>query len=211
MEVLRRGAKGEDVKRLQSLLKTHGSPGLAVDGDFGPATETAVRHFQSEHKLAVDGVVGPQTWAALTGGTPPVPHEQRIKQAVAFFSKHWSQAQAIGIVANLDAESGMDPGIHQQGGGPGYGLAQWEGPRQLEFQRWAHRSIEGSSFDQQLEFVQYELTHTESDAGDSLKHDKTAEDAAETITRKYERPAKVNEAVAYRRTLAKQIESRIAH
>jgi peptidoglycan hydrolase-like protein with peptidoglycan-binding domain len=168
MVVLRRGAKGENVKRLQSLLRSHGSPSLVVDGDFGPATEAAVRHFQSEHKLAVDGVVGPQTWAALTGGTPTASHEQRIKQAVAFFSKHWSREQAIGIVANLDAESGMDPGIQQHGGGPGYGLAQWEGPRQLEFQRWAHRSIKGSSFDQQLEFVQYELTHTERSAGNKL-------------------------------------------
>src|SRR3954468_8734956 len=109
MVVLRRGAKGEDVKRLQALLRSHGFPNLAVDGDFGPATEAAVRRFQSEHKLAVDGIVGPQTWAAL-GATDP--HERRIKQAVSFFQKEgWSRERAIGIVANLDAESGMDPHI----------------------------------------------------------------------------------------------------
>ncbi len=68
--VLRRGAKGEDVKRLQALLRSHGFPDLAADGDFGPATEVAVRHFQSERKLVVDGVAGPQTWAALTPGSP---------------------------------------------------------------------------------------------------------------------------------------------
>jgi peptidoglycan hydrolase-like protein with peptidoglycan-binding domain len=87
MVVLRRGAKGEDVKRLQALLRSHGFPNLAVDGDFGPATEAAVRRFQSEHKLVVDGVAGPQTWAAL-GATDP--HEQRIKQAVSFFSPSYS-------------------------------------------------------------------------------------------------------------------------
>jgi putative chitinase len=65
--VLRRGAKGEAVKRLQSLLRSHGFPGLAVDGDFGPATEAAVKRFQAVRKLAVDGVVGPRTWAALEG------------------------------------------------------------------------------------------------------------------------------------------------
>jgi peptidoglycan hydrolase-like protein with peptidoglycan-binding domain len=39
--------------------------GIAVDGDFGPATTRAVRRFQSEHGLSVDGVVGPATWSAL--------------------------------------------------------------------------------------------------------------------------------------------------
>ena len=63
--VVQRGANGEAVKRLQALLRTHGSPDLAVDGDFGPATEAAVKRFQSAHKLTVDGIVGPQTWAAL--------------------------------------------------------------------------------------------------------------------------------------------------
>jgi putative chitinase len=65
--VLQRGAKGEAVKRLQALLRSHGSPDLAVDGDFGPATEAAVKRFQASRKLAVDGIVGPQTWAALDG------------------------------------------------------------------------------------------------------------------------------------------------
>lgn len=64
--VLRRGAKGEDVKRLQALLRSLGSD-LAVDGAFGPATEAAVRRFQTDRKLGVDGIVGPQTWAALEG------------------------------------------------------------------------------------------------------------------------------------------------
>jgi len=208
MEVLRRGAKGEDVKQLQTRLRSHGFPTLAVDGDFGPATEAAVRHFQSEHKLVVDGIVGPQTWAAL--GVPPDTEEQRIKEAIAFFRKQgWSCEQAIGIVANLDAESGMDPNIQQGGGGPGYGLAQWEGARQLDFQQWAHHSIHGSSFEEQLGFVHYELTHTESRAGTALKRTRTADDAAEVVTRDYERPADTAGAVVRRRRLAKEIEARI--
>jgi len=61
------------VTELQDLLNTHGA-GLGVDGDFGPATFTAVENYQSSHGLSVDGIVGPDTKASLDGtGTPPTP------------------------------------------------------------------------------------------------------------------------------------------
>ena len=47
------------VARLQKALK------LTPDGDFGPATEAAVRRLQARHGLTVDGVVGPATWSLL--------------------------------------------------------------------------------------------------------------------------------------------------
>lgn len=62
---LKRYSKGETVKLLQDLLNLKGY-GLKVDGDFGPATEKAVKDFQAANKLTVDGIVGPKTWAALT-------------------------------------------------------------------------------------------------------------------------------------------------
>lgn len=61
---LRRGAKGEYVFELQTLLKKDGSE-LEIDGIFGPGTQSAVRAFQKRHKLQVDGIVGPKTWAEL--------------------------------------------------------------------------------------------------------------------------------------------------
>ena len=57
---LRRGARGDAVKQLQSKLKLP-SP----DGIFGPGTEAAVRQFQRDHGIVPDGIVGPKTWAAL--------------------------------------------------------------------------------------------------------------------------------------------------
>jgi peptidoglycan hydrolase-like protein with peptidoglycan-binding domain len=63
-EVLRNGTTGGSVKILQICLNGLGYS-LAGDGVFGPATEAAVRRFQSDRGLMVDGVVGPQTWVAL--------------------------------------------------------------------------------------------------------------------------------------------------
>lgn len=62
--LLKRGAKGGDVRRLQERLNAAGVA-VAVDGDFGPATAAAVVAFQKARGLGADGVVGPQTWAAL--------------------------------------------------------------------------------------------------------------------------------------------------
>ena len=63
---LRRGASGDDVRHLQQKLVDHGA-WLSVDGSFGIATEGAVRTFQRDHGLSVDGIVGAATWAALEG------------------------------------------------------------------------------------------------------------------------------------------------
>ncbi len=63
-QVLARGSQGDTVIQLQNLLRDLDFA-VAVDGDFGPGTEVAVTRFQSENKLTADGIVGPQTWAAL--------------------------------------------------------------------------------------------------------------------------------------------------
>jgi hypothetical protein len=65
---VQRGSTGDAVRAVQSQLNTRGY-GLAVDGVFGSATEAAVRDFQSRNGLAVDGIVGPNTWCKLVGGT----------------------------------------------------------------------------------------------------------------------------------------------
>ena len=53
---------------LQTALDASQSAGPSMtvsDGDFGAATEIAVKRFQTAHKLVVDGWVGKQTWRAL--------------------------------------------------------------------------------------------------------------------------------------------------
>lgn len=70
LAVLKKGAKGEQVKTLQRLLMALGYDlgKYGADGDFGGNTDTAVCAFQNAKKLDADGVVGKDTWTALIKG-----------------------------------------------------------------------------------------------------------------------------------------------
>jgi peptidoglycan hydrolase-like protein with peptidoglycan-binding domain len=58
------GLNGHPVKTLQYLLRTRGHS-VAVDGNFGPQTDAAVKAFQSSKGLTANGSVNAQTWSAL--------------------------------------------------------------------------------------------------------------------------------------------------
>ena len=69
VKMLKKGSEGAAVKALQILLIGHGySCGSSgADGDFGSATDKAVRAYQKAKGLGVDGVVGSKTWGKLLG------------------------------------------------------------------------------------------------------------------------------------------------
>ena len=60
------GSSGADVKKLQKILNNNGY-NLDVDGIFGKNTKAAVTDFQKKNKLAMDGIVGVETWEVLDG------------------------------------------------------------------------------------------------------------------------------------------------
>jgi peptidoglycan hydrolase-like protein with peptidoglycan-binding domain len=62
--LVRKGDQNHPVRTLQYLLRARNHP-VSVDGNFGTTTENAVRAFQQEKKLTVDGIVGSKTWTAL--------------------------------------------------------------------------------------------------------------------------------------------------
>ena len=67
---LRLGSSGDTVEQVQFWLNTVADyvpsiPKVNVDGIFGPATQTAVRAFQTHYSLTVDGIVGRVTWDTL--------------------------------------------------------------------------------------------------------------------------------------------------
>jgi putative chitinase len=65
--LLKVGSRGEDVRRMQQKL------GLTADGSFGPATDRAVKAWQSANGLKADGIVGPATWGRMFGDAPAAP------------------------------------------------------------------------------------------------------------------------------------------
>jgi len=75
--VLRRGAKGAEVRQVQEALVALGYS-TTVDGKFGPATAQAVKSFQASSGLTDDGVVGPATMSALSAA---VNGTKRLAQA----------------------------------------------------------------------------------------------------------------------------------
>ena len=69
LRILRVGDSGEYVRALQTLLAMRGfrCGFYGADGEFGAATEKAVRKFQTAYFLAADGEAGHDTWSALLG------------------------------------------------------------------------------------------------------------------------------------------------
>jgi hypothetical protein len=117
----------------------------------------------------------------------------------------WSKDQAAGILANLQAESSMNPnavGDH----GQAYGLAQWHPDRQAAFAKWAGHDMRQSNTAEQLAFVDYELKRgAERSAGALMQAATSSRQAAEIMARNYERPANVQLAAQQRGDRAVQI------
>ena len=62
--VVQNGSQGHPIRTLQLLLRARGH-NLTVDGMFGPATEAAVKAFQTSKGMTADGILSAQTWSTL--------------------------------------------------------------------------------------------------------------------------------------------------
>ena len=95
------GSKGSDVTELQKLLNQNGYT-LDMDGNLGPKTQAAVKDYQQKNNLSVDGIVGTNTWGALTKASTGAATTQNTTTAKAGFqnsayqeSDTVKQAQAL--------------------------------------------------------------------------------------------------------------------
>jgi len=99
--VLSRGNEGRQVRLLQAAL------GIAVDGIYGPQTEAAVKQFQASRGLVVDGVVGPATSGALAKNAPPAISSADVLDQLSESSRQSSgtAAQATGTAVEATASA----------------------------------------------------------------------------------------------------------
>jgi peptidoglycan hydrolase-like protein with peptidoglycan-binding domain len=185
---------------------------LQVDGIAGKETITAVNNtitanpkVASSLKQSTQADVKARVQNVATGDAKGgAGATGSATTALKFFiSKGWTTEQAAGIVGNLQAESGANLKTDAVGdAGQAYGIAQWHPPRQKDFTKTTGKDIRGSSLQDQLTFVDWELNNTERNAGRHLKAAKTAEEAAWVMDEYYERSTgahrqnRINNAVA---------------
>jgi hypothetical protein len=127
-------------------------------------------------------------------------------------SKGQNRYAAVGIAANIAAETGgtFDPHQRQHGGGPGYGLFQMERPLQKKFMAWAGKDVRDSTTQDQLDFGLWLMQH--GDRGERLAGRKLASatsygGAAADFVRDFERPKDTEGQAAYRARKAEEIGS----
>ena len=98
---LRRGDKGEYVTLLQTKLLNlkYSLPKFGADGDFGKETESAVRQFQMDRGLTVDGVVGSKTWKELDSDKEIMP-----KKLYTVTIQHLSQSEAEAVLKQYSGQ-----------------------------------------------------------------------------------------------------------
>ena len=133
------------------------------------------------------------TSSMLSGTATAAPRNNTEKAFDFFVNKGLTRVQSAGVVGNFIVESGRDPinpAAVQYGGGPGRGIAQWEGSRRTALFAYANqRGLPWSNLQLQLDFVWKELTSTEAGAMRQIKATRTVSAAAVAVRKYYERPS----------------------
>ena len=136
-------------------------------------------------------------------------HGGSVDAAMKYFQEAgWTKEQAAGIVSNLFSESNLRHNAVGDGG-KAYGVGQWHPDRQANFKKWAGKDIRESTLEEQLAFVNYEMTEgTEQRAGRMLRGASDAGHAGSIVSQYYERPRDRHGEAAKRAALAKKMAAR---
>ncbi len=153
------GSRGAEVKAIQQRLTDLGLFSGKIDGIFGPVTEAAVKKFQKQKGLAVDGIAGPKTLAALGINpavvAPAVTNAQadeellaRIISAEARGEPYDGQVAVGGVILNRvrhpsfpDTLAGV---IYQNGAFSAVTDSNWNAPITDSARRAAKAALNGS-------------------------------------------------------------------
>lgn len=167
---------GEDAE----VAKHQAKPGQQWEGD-----KVAEQH----RAVAAAATKDPKTAAAMK----------------SFQSMGWSKEQAAGLVSSLWVESNLRPNIEGDNG-HAYGVGQWHEDRQKDFKDWSGHDIRGSTLDEQIRFMNYDLRQGKNwSAGQRLHRASTPEEAGRIVSKYYERPKNVELEMDKRGSLANAI------
>lgn len=197
MKQIGRGASGPsasaDIKDAQQVSSGgSGSPGASDDIKDAQKTSAPSASASGASPAAASSSSSAAGGSAAGASTPysgpGVSATGSAKEAIEYFTgKGWTKAQAIGITANLEVESNFKTNAVGDGG-KAYGIAQWHPDRQAEFQKKYNKDIRQASFQEQMDFVNHEMTQgSERIAGTRLKQAKSASEAAAIVDQFYER------------------------
>ena len=153
-------------------------------GNKQPDAPTPVAGKPSSPAPAAGSGTVNSTGKSAAGGT------KEEQAAMAYFqAQGWSREQAAGLAANIKRESAFRPDAVGDNG-KAYGIAQWHPDRQAEFKKKFGKDIQGSSMEEQMAFMHYELTQgNERKVGNILRGTSSAAEAAAAVSSHYERPA----------------------
>lgn len=98
--------QGRDVVKLQERLTALGYAPGPIDGAYGPTTAAAVRAFQRDRQLEVDGVVGPETRKALRGTKQPTTQTAIVRKASSLGES--ALAEAVKHIGKTERPAGSN-------------------------------------------------------------------------------------------------------
>jgi hypothetical protein len=149
--------------------------------DMTPGTQVETYDFgaAAAQQTSSEPIAGARTPGAAGSGS--------AEEVMSFFvEKGYTREQAAGIAANIKYESDFKTDAVGDSG-KAYGLAQWHPDRQANFTKFFGKDIKQSTFKEQLEFINWELSGPESRARKALMGAKTPDEAAMLCDKFYER------------------------
>ncbi len=155
--------------------------GTLISNNLSDETNNKIGEFFQR----IAGSLGIKSATEAFAVNNPLGYLSQGSAAQGYFTKE----QAAGILANLQAESDMNPsavGDH----GHAYGLAQWQEPGQRDFAAWAGHDIRQSTAAEQLDFLRHDMTVGKwATIGRNIQDSATRQQAARVMSLQYERPA----------------------
>ena len=175
---------------------------LTHSSDLNAGEDEALARIRANNPGAYGSTSAPPVASPLTS---PVTMDQRKTSLVKRLKLDgYSDAQAAGMVGSLIQESQLDPKIVNPNSGA-TGIGQWLGSRKKDFEQRYGKNLKDSSFDEQADFMVWELRNTEKRSGDLLRRAQTPEKAAEIHAWEYERPGVDEANIAKRKSYAASV------